>query len=130
MTVNGINLDNQRIIDRSMAVSHTHALLSEIIPLCFSSEAFSAAKPPSEEETIFFPFKPPGDAGFIAFRVPSSFSSHHGRTDSPCLSTLALPMGIVKSLDCDSSDISKGTPYISSFSRNTTATHTHTHTRL
>lgn len=32
-------------------------------------------------------------------------------------------MGMVKSLDWDSSDISKGTPYISSFSRNTTATH-------
>ena len=43
---------------------------------------------------------------------------------SPCLSTLALPMGMVKSLECDSSDISKGTPYISSFSRNTTAAHT------
>lgn len=41
----------------------------------------------------------------------------------PCLSILALPMGMVKSLDCVSSDISKATPYINSFSRNTTATH-------
>lgn len=43
---------------------------------------------------------------------------------SPCLSTLALPMGMVKSLDWASSDISKGTPYNSSFSRKTTATQT------
>lgn len=49
---------------------------------------------------------------FIMYRV----------AHSPTRSTLALPMGITKSLDWDSSDISKGTPYISSFSRKTTET--------
>lgn len=39
----------------------------------------------------------------------------------PCLSTLAFPIGMVKSLDRASSVMSKATPYMSSFSRTTTA---------
>lgn len=44
----------------------------------------------------------------------------HKENKIPCFSILALPIGMRKSFDIASADISKATPYNSSFSKKTT----------